>query len=299
MAFDLGKYTHQVNASDDSVPRGVTWVFTGLPKRGKTYGASRWNHSLSPTRTLYLDAEKCVLKWKEYNGMTVIPITSFDRPIDKDGNVKKMDDRGLYLNGEQVRSLSFAEALVLVKQLVKEGELHKNFDIVILDTVDVLQRWAEESYIADLNATRKSGEQYGSIGDVPHGAAWGDARDKLVRPILEMRDAVTSCEVDFGMIIHSKTKTQVDNTYQRDPALRAGVTNALFGEVDAIGYINVEDSHLPNGAEFGAVNEGQLHTISFSVREEILTGGIRLGKLVNKTLPFSYAAIEREYKTKE
>lgn len=289
-------YATVSNASNDAVPRGVAWAFCGLFKRGKTYGAARWNPSGSTQKTLYLDAERCVLRWEEYAGMTVLPITSFNPPKESDGKIIPPDKRGYIVNGETKKAWSLKEAMAIIKAMVKNGDLAKHFEIVVIDSVDALQKWSEESYLDELNKNKEKDEQVFSIGDVPHGAAWSDARYTLVNPLVELKELVTSVGVDIGFVIHSKTTTQVANKWQRDPALRAGVTNALFGEIDAIGYIDIEDSIKENGAVFGTVYEGHMHTISFNIYGEILTGGIRMNKLVNKTFPFAYKAIEEEYK---
>lgn len=294
--MDFSAYTTTSNASNERIPRGVVWAFTGLFKRGKTYGASRWNPSGTQKKTLYLDAERCVLRWEEYAGMNVLPISSFSPPRDANDKIIPPGKRGYIIDGTEIKSWSFKEAVALIKHLAEDGTLAKNFEIVVVDSVDALQKWSEEAYLDNLNKSRDKDEKVYSIGDIPHGAAWSDARNELCRPILALRNTVINAGIDLGLVIHSKTTTQVSNKFQRDPALRAGVTNALFGEVDAIGYIDIEETNLPDGANYGSVFQGQQHTISFNVFGEILTGGIRLSKLVNKSFPFAYKAIEEEYK---
>jgi len=296
--LDILEYASVGNTDGTIMPRGSTYVFTGLFKRGKSYGASRWNPTGDTSRTLYLDAERCVLRFKEYNGMTTLPLTSFTIPKDEKGTPIPPEKRGYSINGKPIKSWSLKEAIALIRVMANRGLLQEKFDIVVLDTLDVLQKWSEEYFLAEYNKTKEPKDQVFSLMDVGggHGAAWSDARDVLVRPLLELREIVTGMNVDMAWLIHSKTTTQVANKFQRDPALRAGVTNALFGEADAIGYIDVEDSNLPDGSLYGCVHSGILHTVSFVTESEILTGGSRLGPLVGKTLPFSYQAAQEEYR---
>ena len=67
--------------------------------------------------------------------------------------------------------------------MVKNGDLAKHFEIVVIDSVDALQKWAEESYLDELNKNKEKDEQVFSIGDVPHGAA-GVMRNAL-NPLVE------------------------------------------------------------------------------------------------------------------
>ena len=287
-AFD--KYFETTDVSETAMPIGNAYCFTGLFKRGKTYNAARWNPSCDAKKTLILDAERCILKFPEYNGVKVLPLTSWVAPVDANGVTVAPSERGLYSNGQPIKAWSFKEAIALIKVMAKKGDLKNMFETVMIDTVDVLQTWAEQHYIADQNTRKKDDEQVFSIGDVAHGAAWSDARDILVTPLLELKSIVTGAGLDFIIIVHSKTTTQVANKYQRDPALRAGVANAIFGQMDAIGYVNVEDSVLPDGANNGTVYNGVQYTVSFMNSQEILTGGSRLKALVNETIPFSYKA---------
>ena len=302
-SINLDDFATVVEASNEQMPRGIAIAITGLFKRGKTYGLSRFNPSGDVRKTLFIDTERCVLKYEEYNGMTVLPCISFAPPRDGDGKIIPPEDRNYIINGKNFKAWSFQEICAIVHSLKASGMLHQQFELVAIDTVDNLQNWAEAYHLEKYNQKQRSlkekGEVVDSIGEIPYGSGWSDARDELVRPLLRMKEEVNQVGVDFGISIHAKTTSQVKNIYQRDPALRAGVTNALFGEMDLIGYVNVEDTDLPDGAEFGAVFQGKLHTISFVVSEEIMTGGTRLNRLVNKTLPFSYQALVNEYKKKE
>jgi len=300
--LNLDDFATRVEASNDEMPRGIAIAVTGLFKRGKTYGLSRFNPSQDVRKTLFIDTERCVLKYEEYNGMTVLPCISFAPPRDKNGKIIPPEDRNYIIRGKRYKAWSFQEICAIIHSLAVSGQLNEQFELVAVDTVDNLQTWSEAYYLESYNqrvSGKDKGEPVESIGEIPHGAGWSDARDILVRPLIRMKEEVNQIEVDFGMSIHAKTTTQVKNFYQRDPALRAGVTNALFGEMDLIGYVNVEDTDLPDGAEYGAVFQEKLHTISFSVSDEILTGGTRLSKLANKTLPFAYQALANEYKRKE
>ena len=281
-----------------SVPRGLAYARVGLPKRGKTYWAARWNPTHDPARTLFLDADKCVLRYPHlYPNMIVMPLVSWDPPRDKEGKPIPANQRGYWHNKQQINAWSYKEVLAIIRSMANSGYLQENFDTVAIDTVDILQEWAEQYHLSLVNAKRDDKDKVDTIGELgqAHGSAWSDARMVLLNGIQDLLDICRNAEIDVVLDVHAKTTTQVGNVWQRDPALRAGVVAGLFGMVDIIGYCNVQDTLEPDGSEFGTVYKGQAYVISYNVSSEITTGGSRLGAIVNKTLPNCYQAIMAEY----
>lgn len=296
--FNFDDFITRSSVSDDAVPRGIVYARVSLPKRGKTYWGARWNPTHDVKRTLFLDAERCVLRFPEYNGMPTLPLMSWDAPRNESGKAVPLDQRGYVVNRKQVKAYSFKEALGLIRVVASKGQLAEMCDVICIDTVDILQDWSEAYHVAQANARRKEDEQVSTLGELgqAHGSAWSDARMTLLNPMGDLFDICRSNDIDCVVNIHSKTTTQVANVFQRDPALRAGVASALFGMVDVIGYCNLETTNEPDGADYGTVFNGQAYVISYTVSSEMTTGGSRLGFLANKTLPNCYQAIVAEYK---
>ena len=300
MDFNIGNYATVIEAASASntLPRGTVYARVGLPKRGKTYWAARWNPTHDPARTLYLDADRCVLRYPyHYPNMTTLPIISWVPPTDSSGKILPPDQRGYWNNRKQIRAWSFKEAIALIRTMASNGVLQEKFDTVAIDTVDILQDWSEAYHLSQVNAKRKAEERVDTIGElgVVYGSAWSDARNVLIDSIASLVEIVRNVDVDCVLNIHAKTTTQVGNVWQRDPALRGGVTAALFGMVDVVGYCNVQDTTKKDGDDYGTVYKGQSYVISYTVTSEINTGGSRLGPIVNKTLPNCYKAIMAEY----
>ena len=299
-AFNIADFavTIDENVPNNAPPRGTIYARVGLPKRGKTYWGARWNPTHDPKRTLFLDCDKCVLRYPwDYPGMTTLPIISWAPPIDANGKTIPPEQRGYFVKGKQVKAWSFKEAIALIRAMSQNGLLQANYDVVCIDTVDILQDWSESYHLSIVNAKRKPEDRVDTIGELgtAHGSAWSDSRMVLTNALDSLGDICRSAEVDLVLDIHAKTTTQVGNVWQRDPALRGGVTAALFGMVDVIGYCNIEDTNKPDGSDFGTVYQGQRYTISYTVSSEVTTGGTRLGPIVNKTLPNCYQAIMAEY----
>lgn len=292
---DLSVFSDTVAVDQNAVPRGIAYLRIALPKRGKTYWGARWNATHDVKRTLFLDTEKCTARFPEYNGMTTINLTSWEPPRGSDGKVLAPQARGLFINGKPAKALSFTEAVGLIRAM--GSELSESFDTVCVDTIDILQEWSEAYHISLINAKRKEEDKVLTLGELgtAHGSAWSDARSVLIKSLDSLIDICRNVGVDIVMNVHSKTTTQVANVWQRDPALRAGVSSALMGLVDVVGYCNIEDTLDNDGSKFGTVYNGQAYTISYSASSEITTGGSRLGFLVNKTLPNCYQAIVEEY----
>lgn len=290
----------KTNINSTKMPRGLVWHFIGLPKRGKTHGASRFCPSGDISKVLYLDLEQCVRRFPQYNGLNSITITSYRPPMRKklvDGKpvigadkkpvmeIVPPSDRGLTINGSPVLALSMIEALVLIKEANKTGEI-KQFETVVIDTLDVLQAWGEQDLLQQLGVA--------SLGDIAHGAAWDDARKKVLRPLDEIIEIIRSNEIELVLLTHSKQTTQVADKLQRPTALRGGLEIAINGRADFVGYIDARPSILPEGSENGTVSSGYQRVITSSAKSEEVSGS-RLSPLVGKTIPYSYQSIKSEF----
>lgn len=293
------------SVNENEMPKGLVWAFVGLPKRGKTYGISRFNPSQDITKTLFLDLEMCTLEYPEYRGLHVLPITSYTPPtvvVEVNGKKTKeivpSSERPLYVGGKQIRNYSIIEAISIIKSMEKSGAL-KNFESIVIDTVDALQGLIEEKCIEEYNEENPK-KPVNSIGDIgSYGSGWDLAKRRLVSGpssvIKELKTISARTGIEIVLSIHSKTTTQIEGRVQRDPALRAGNTLALFAEVAAIGYVDNHKTSLPDGSNGGSVGKGKQHTVSFITNSEETTGGTRLSSLVGKTVPFSYQEIKKEY----
>lgn len=310
---DLSSYFTITNVNPKKMPKAKVWAFVGLPKRGKTYGASRFNSSSDVTKTIFIDLEMCSLEYPEYNGLNVLPVISYDAPRrtkrDEKGNailsesgapiteVIPTSERDLYVEDESIPAYSMREVLVILKAMDKAGLL-RNYETLVIDTVDKLQALVEEFTVEEYNKKHPQ-DKANAIGEIgEYGAGWDSAKKRLINgTILEIKAICARNQLELCLCIHSKTTTQMKGKQQRDPALRQGNTLSLFGEVAAIGYIDNEPTALPDGANSGSVKNGKQYTISFVSNSEETTGGSRFNKLVGKTLPFSYAEIKKEYES--
>lgn len=296
------------NINENELPKAKTWIFVGLPKRGKTYGASRFNPSMSVEKTIYIDLEHCTLEYPEYRGLNILPVTSYVAPLAKDengnyienpqspGSYKKLTpkERSIFVGGNEVQTYSIVEVLAILKALEKSGQL-KNFESIVIDTVDQLQAMVEEETINEYN--EKSRTQVTSIGDIgEYGSGWDNARKKIVSVVRELKTLASRNNLELVLSVHSKTTTQLKGKTQRDPALRTGVGLTLFGEAAAIAYIDRVDTNKNDGDDYGTVKDGKQYTMSFVSNSEETTGGSRFSKLVNKTFPFSYGSLLDAYK---
>jgi len=312
---DTSKYILINDVSEDEMPRGRTWAFISLPKRGKTTGSARFNPSGSPEKTLFLDLENCVSHYPQFKGLNIINIGMYHTPqrpkkdesgkeiLDKNNNpvfeTVPLKERNYYVAGKPTPIFSVIETIAIIKQMAKDGTLQK-YESVVLDTVDILQYLCEEATVDEYNARLKSKDnEVSSVGEIGEwGSGWDVARKKVMSIIYELKSLTSKFQLELCLPIHSKTTTQLKGKTQRDPALRQGLALALFGQCDLIGYIDQEPCENDDGDLDGTVFRNKVHTISFITNSEELTGGTRLGALVGKTFPFSYKIIKQSYERK-
>ncbi len=304
----LQKYLITNQVSPYKMPTSNVWAFCGLPKRGKTTGAVRFNESNSVEKTIVIDLEKCVSKYPQFQGANVLNVGSYDPPMrpkkDKNGKVihDKHDkeiyepipvkERGFIINSEELPIYSMTEAMAILNVASNEGEL-KQYDTIVIDTVDALQTLVEDWVIREHN--KENEEKVYALADIgSYGSGWDKAKRKLMSVILQLKDIIEKNQMELCLCIHSKTTTQIENKIQRDPALRNATALTLFGECGIIGYVDSVQTRKKSN-KYGTIAEGKEHVISFDTRSEVLTGGTRLSRLVGKTLPFSYNAIKEEY----
>ena len=310
----LSKFTVTSNLDPNVMPKGGIWCFIGLPKRGKTHNSARFNPSSDRSKTLYIDLENTILRFPQHSGTKVLPTAYYLPPkrdkLDAAGkkilnskNVPEQEivpltQRGYCINGEDKPLFSIREVVTILKAASANGEL-KEYESIVIDTVDVLQDLIEAHVINEYNKEMKSvqGRLARGLGEIgERGTGWDNAKKLLLEILNDIYQIAQRHQLELIFLIHSKTTTQLpDGKSQRDPAIRPSTSLTLFGMVDIIGYVDRVSTHKSDGDDDYTVANGLQYTVNFKTYSEELTGGSRFEHLVNKIVPFSYKEIKKEY----
>lgn len=282
----------KINHNWEVIPGGLTWLFVGQPKTGKTTQAAKWSEK-GLDGVLILDTDHGA---DFINGANVIPISGlnaeYEDVLDKDGNytyekgerVKKFVepvDRGYYYRtGPNKGKPMAAYGLSEVYAYLSENWDTLGYDTIVLDTVDEINAWAELDVLEELRLK--------AMGEGQWGADWGRARQKNVKLIKTFQEFLKKKGANLILIAHAKPTVITDGKTQLAPELPRGLARVLTAKADVIGYITSDKS------------DGKYY-ISFVSYDERMIGS-RLKPLAQKKLLFDYHVVKNEitsYKEKQ
>ena len=273
----------KVSVNKNELPGGFVYIFIGPPKTGKTTEVAKWRDScLLIDANLGSDLVEC-------NRITV---TSINPPKEeqKDENGKIIirngkpllriippEERGYVYRtgpnrGKPMPVYSVSEVLTHVRQNLEQGTFP--YKAIAIDTMGDINEWIEEIVINEMGLK--------SMGEAAYGGDWGRARSKNLDIIKRFGLLCRKYGIDFIQINHSKPTTTIGTTVQLSADLPRGLTTALNGRADVIGYVSIDKSTNKAVVSFQAYDERQV--------------GSRFEALAGKTIPFSWTSIENEVK---
>lgn len=275
---------HQVSHNWCEIPGGLTWLFVGQPKTGKTTSASKWSEK-GTEGVLILDTDHGADFVKDAN---VISISHLNTPIrqlkDKAGNVLVKqgnivtevippEERGYYWRTGSDKGKPMATyALDEAYEYIANNWDELPYDTIVIDTIDQINEWIEQSVVEDL--------QIGSMGEGQWGADWGRARKRNMNLIKKFEQLIKKKGGTLILIAHAKPTVITDGKTQLSPELPRGLSRAVTAKADIIGYITGD-------------KKTEEYYISFVSYDERMIGS-RLKPLAQKRLLFDYEVIKQE-----
>ena len=273
----------KVSTNWSELPGGLTYYFIGQPKTGKTTASSRWS-TKGTEGVLLLDTD---LGSDFVEGANVITVTSLNIPMRPKKHEGKQitsngtpqtemvpnDKRGFYYRsgkdkGKQMPVYSMAE----VYQWLNKDFKKLPYDTIVIDTMDEVNRWVEETVCQEMQIDVKGQGSWGSD--------WGAARRKNVDIIKRFQQMIKREGGNLILISHAKQSVMTDDKVQLMPELPRGLAYSLTAKADVIGYSTASK------------DDGNYY-ISFKAYDERAVGS-RLRPLAQETLPFEYQAIKDE-----
>ena len=265
----------------NEIPNGFVYLFIGPPKTGKTTECAKWrDNSLIIDTNLGSDLVNC-------NRITVTSLNVPKREKkDKEGKILvenglpimeivPPEERG-FVNrtgtdkGKPMSVYSLAEVLVWVKTTLTTGKFP--YEAIVLDTIGDINDWIEEVITEEMGIK--------SMGDGQWGSDWGRARAKNLDIVKRFGVLCRKYAIDLVLVGHSKPTVVVGQIAQLAVDLPRGLTTALNGKADVIGYISIDKNSGKSVVSFQAYDERQV--------------GSRFEALGGKTIPFSWTSIKNE-----
>ena len=267
------------------LPGGITWYFIGQPKSGKTTQSSKWS-SLGSKGVLVLDTDLGADFVDKANVVTISSLNAPIRPKEIDGvkvvkngtpvnELVPPEERGFYYRTGEKKS----EPMPVYSLAEVVASLEKNwdtmpYDTVVIDTIDQVNSWIEDTVKAELGIKE--------MGEGQWGADWGKARRKNTDVVVRLQRFLKKVGGNLILISHSKSTTITDGKAQLAPNLPRGLASALTARADVIGYTTCN-------------KEDGAYEVSFQSYDERMVGS-RLKPLAQKDLPFEYSSIMEEIK---
>lgn len=268
------------------LPSGLTWYFVGQPKTGKTTNASKWSAG-GQEKVLLIDTD---LGSDFVNGANVVTCGFLNTPA----RVKEVDGVKVMKNGKpQVEAIPPEERgyfyrsgpdkgkpmpVYALGEILKDLEANWNeygIDTVVIDTLDQVNQWIEETVCKDMGLTDVSEGDWGS--------GWAAARKKNVDIIIRLQAFLKKVGGNLVLISHSKQTAMTDSKAQLSPQLPSGLARSVTAKADVIGYTTCDK-------ESGGYN------LSFESYDERMIGS-RLRPLAQKVIPFDYETIIKTIKS--
>jgi len=266
-----------------AMPAGLTYLFIGQPKTGKTTATSKWSEKGSEG-VLLLDTD---LGSDFVDGANAITITSLNppsRPLLHEG--KKVTKNGItqselipplergytHRTGDNKGEPCEAYSLIEVYNWLNTDWDTLPYDTIVIDTIGQVNTWIEAIVCEELGIS--------AMGEGQWGADWGKARRKNIDVIKRFQ---TLCKKKGGNLIlvsHSKTTVVTDGKAQLGPELPRGLGYSLAAKADVIGYTTANK------------DDGKFY-VSFEAYDERIVGS-RLKPLAQKIMLFDYETVCNE-----
>lgn len=237
------------NIPEKGYPKGKTWLIFGPPKVGKTEFVSGF------PKPIILDLQ---------NGAFHV----------KDSPVLNI------LKEAEAASISPMDALREAFDLLG-GPEGQGYETIIIDTLDDVYDWAEEEACAQL--TTKLKMKIDNVGEAPHGAGWGNARNRLLG-FVEVWKGLGKNVIFIAHSQAASTEQGTVATKARTIDFPGKLAHRLPGKVDIIGYCYSVKEGVGTSRSINRY-------ISFEPYEE-LEAGCRYKELNGKVLPMTFQAIK-------
>jgi len=285
----------QVKPMYNDLPKGITWLFYGQPKVGKTTVTA----SFSPKGrdgVLLIDTDfgadfvECnriivgMINPPYRHSKSKVPISAKDYSVLND--VQKLDYevippdlRNIYVRtGDPVPVYAMNEVFSWIKNQLETNKFP--YDTVVIDTVNRINEWIEEIVCAELGIR--------AMGEATYGNDWALSKKYLLTIIKSLQMLLRKYGRSFVMTCHAKPSVVVDNKIQQTLELPKGITQGVISQADVIGYVYIPAGAKKPCVQFAGYDEKQM--------------GSRIKALAGKTLNFDFQSILNEitnYKEKE
>lgn len=267
---------HKVEYNPNTLGRSWALFASGLPKSGKTTGASTF------PKPLFIDFEQGT---DFVDGVNVIQVNSLRVPkrpkLDENGkqiikNDKKVYEivppieRGLvWRSGPNIGKPRESYSVDEVLKFLNDGG-GKDYETIILDPIDVVADWCDAETVQEM--------EIHAMGDAQYGSDWAKSRNKLISIVDEFIRYTRMTAKILVILCHQKQVSMVKNKEVLPPNLASGTVPVIAGRVELIGNIFMKpDSKQP--------------LISFSGNEYKVTGS-RFPALAGMTIPWNYQSLE-------
>ena len=268
------------------MPSGLTYLFIGQPKTGKTTACSKWSE-LGSDGVILLDTD---LGADFVDGVNTATISSLNAPtravmheekqVVKNGKpqfevIPPLERGFVKRSGKDKGKPIETYSLIEVYNWLNTEWDKLPYDTVVIDTIGQVNEWVEQTVIEELGIT--------AMGEGQWGADWGKARRKNVDIVKRFQSLIKKKGGNLVLVSHSKTTVVTDGKAQLGPELPRGLGYSLAAKADVIGYVTAEKE------------DGQYY-VSFEAYDERVVGS-RLAPLAQKVLPFDYQAVSDEILT--
>ena len=170
-------------------------------------------------------------------------------------------------------SVASVSSLDQIRELAKEL-LSQKFKYIAIDTINPVIEWLEQPVLVKYGAKYK--DTYGSIGEIPHFAGWGDHR-KSVQAFIDTFKSLCDCLILIG---HNKAASAMNGIVEPETFEAQGkLKNLIMAQADAIGYVYRDDD-----------SEKEDLKVSFK-SGRALEAGSRCAHLKGKVVDFNWSEI--------
>jgi len=262
------------------VPNGMTMLFFGTPKTGKTTTACNWSDK-GTEGVLLIDTDQ---GGDFIDGINRIVCTSFnvpERPVMKDQK-HMLDKRGMpayeiippeergYVftsgpnKGQPMPVYSIAEIINYLQDEISSNRLP--YDTIVIDTIDEMVDWVDAEVCEELGTN--------AMGEAEFGKDWALSRNKAANVISMLKNMLKKAGINLILISHAKTAVMLKNKIQLGPDMPKGLAKKIMGMCELIAYIYIK--------------EGTTEAVmSFAGYDEVLMGS-RLKPLAHQEIKFDY-----------
>jgi len=270
----------KVKVDWSKMPSGLTWMFIGAPKTGKSTQAAQWSER-GAEGVLLIDTD---LGSDFIDGVNRITVTSINPPtrirelngeiqFDKNGvpiteEIPPLERGFSYRNGPLKGKPMPVYSLAEVVFDLEDHWQELGYDTIVIDTVDMVNEWIEEI----VNPT--------DFGQGAYGADYFKSTKKNMDIMLKLQFLIKKHGGSLILNSHSKKSVEVDGKIQLMPELPRGLASKMCAKADVIGYTTID-------------KKTGKHKISFVGYDERSVGS-RLKPLHGKELPFSYEEVKAE-----